>query len=62
MVLVDKDSPINRLIDSFLLKGGHIDRYYLRETNRGKRSLVYLNGWFSGQNIKAAILKAFGKI
>ena len=56
------DSPINKLIDSFLLKGGRIDRYYLRETNRGKRSLVYLNGWFSGQNIKAAILKAFGKI
>jgi hypothetical protein len=55
------DSPVNKLIESFILKGGRIDRYYLRDVNRGKRALVYLNGWFSGQNIKAAILKAFGK-
>jgi len=49
------------LIEKFFQKGGKIDRYYLRDINYGKRTLVYLNGWFSGQNIRAAIMKAFGK-
>jgi len=53
------DLPITKLLDTFLRKGGRVDKYYLRETNRGKRTLVYLNGWFSGQNIRSAILKAF---
>ncbi len=56
------DLPIDKLIDNFLQKGGRIDRYYLRSINRGKRSLVFLNGWFSGQNIRVAILKALGKV
>jgi len=56
------DSSVPELIATFLQKGGRIDRYYLRDINRSKRSLVYLGGWFSGQNIKAAILKAFGKV
>ncbi|KKS88138.1 MAG: hypothetical protein UV64_C0029G0011 [Parcubacteria group bacterium GW2011_GWC1_43_11b] len=59
--MIDKSS-INFLIESFLKKGGKIDRYYLREVNRGKRSLVYFNGWFSGQNIRAAIMKSLGKV
>jgi hypothetical protein len=56
------DLPLDKLIDKFLQRGGRIDKYYLRNINRGKRSLVFLNGWFSGQNIRAAILKALGKI
>jgi len=52
---------LNALIDSFLKKGGKIDKYYLRDVNRGKRTLVYLNGWFSGQNIRSAIMKSLGK-
>jgi hypothetical protein len=60
-VLLITDSSLSELVDTFLQKGGRIDKYYLRDINRGKRSLVYLHGWFSGQNIRAAILKAFGK-
>jgi len=59
--LLTNDSSLNKLIESFLLKGGKIDRYYLRDINRGKRSLVYLKGWFSGQNVRTAIMKAYGK-
>ena len=59
-VVIDKSS-LNWLIESFIKKGGKIDRYYLREVNRGKRSLVYLNDWFSGQNLRAAIMKSLGK-
>jgi len=59
--LLIADSSVGKLIDRFLQKGGRIDKYYLRGTNPSKRSLVYLRGWFSGQNIRSAILKAFGK-
>ncbi|OGM15924.1 hypothetical protein A2V56_04885 [Candidatus Woesebacteria bacterium RBG_19FT_COMBO_42_9] len=59
---MNSDSPVAKLIDTFLQRGGRIDKYYLRGTNQSKRSLVYLHGWFSGQNIKSAILKAFGKV
>jgi hypothetical protein len=55
------DSSVSQLVDKFLQKGGRIDKYYLRGTNPSKRSLVYLHGWFSGQNIRDAIMKAFGK-
>jgi len=59
--LLVKDSSLDKLIDSFCKKGGKIDGYYLRDVNRGKRTLVYLNGWHSGQNVRTAIMKAFGK-
>ncbi|MBI2065996.1 hypothetical protein HYT60_00620 [Candidatus Woesebacteria bacterium] len=56
------DSSLGKLIETFFQRGGRIDKYYLRDINRGKRTLVYLHGWFSGQNIRAAIMKAFGKV
>jgi hypothetical protein len=56
------DISLDKLLNNFLKKGGTVDKYYLRETNRSKRALVHLNGWFSGQNVRTAILKAFGKI
>jgi hypothetical protein len=59
--LLAYETSINELIESFLQKGGKIDRYYLRDINRSKRTLVHLNGWFSGQNIRTAIMKAFNK-
>ncbi|OGM09584.1 hypothetical protein A2V61_00385 [Candidatus Woesebacteria bacterium RBG_19FT_COMBO_47_8] len=62
MAILITDSSLTKLIDTFLQKGGKIDRYYLRDINRGKRALVHLNGWFSGQNVRAAIMKAFGKV
>lgn len=61
MVLVGQEKTLDELIQFFQGKGGKIDSYYLRNTNRGKRTLVYLHGWFSGQNIRAAIMKALGK-
>jgi hypothetical protein len=39
-------------------KGGRIDKYYLRDWNKNKTTLVYLNGWFKGKNIREAIMKA----
>jgi len=41
-----------------LEKGGRIDKYYLQRWNKNKHTLVYLNGWFSGKNIREAILNA----
>ena len=61
MILVGQEKTLDILIESFLKKGGKIDSYYLRSTNRSKRTLVYLRGWFSGQNIRSAIMKALGK-
>jgi len=58
---VGQEKTLDELIQFFLGKGGKIDHYYLRNTNRGKRTLVYLHGWFSGQNIRSAIMKALGK-
>jgi hypothetical protein len=43
-----------------LKKGGKIDKFYLQGKSRNP-SLVYFDGWFSGQNIRKAILKALGK-
>lgn len=58
---MDNDNSIDKLITLFQSKGGRIDKYYLRGINRGRKALVYLNGWFSGQNVREAISKAFGK-
>jgi len=43
-----------------LARGGKIDKYYLRDWNRNKKTLVYLNGWFGGKTIREAIIKALG--
>lgn len=45
----------------FLKKGGHINKYYLQKPIIKGPCLVHLDGWFSGQNIRLAILKALGK-
>jgi hypothetical protein len=55
------ETSLNELIRSFIKKGGKIDRYYLRDINRSRRTLVHLNGWFSGQNVRTAIMKAFNR-
>ena len=52
---------LEKLVDSFVKKGGRINKYYLRSTNQGKCALVHLNGWHSGQNIRVAILKALDR-
>ncbi|OGM59948.1 hypothetical protein A3A75_00010 [Candidatus Woesebacteria bacterium RIFCSPLOWO2_01_FULL_39_10] len=59
--LIINNYTTEKLIDLFFNKGGHINRFYLKNTIRKGPSLVYLNGWFGGQNIREAILKALGK-
>ena len=48
----------DELMALFLEKGGRINKHYLRDWNRNKRTIVYLNGWYSGKNIKEALVKA----
>jgi len=50
--------PIEKLISRFIKRGGHIHKFYLQNSIRNKPSLVHLNGWYSGQNIREAIMKA----
>ena len=50
---------VEEMVAEFLKMGGTIDSYYLRDIKRGKRTLVHLNGWYSGHNIREAITKAF---
>jgi hypothetical protein len=46
------------LVDDLLKKGGHVNKYYLQEWNKNKHAVVFLNGWFSGKNIREALTKA----
>ena len=52
-VATDTDS----LIMAFFEEGGRINEFYLQKKKRNP-SLVYLNGWFRGRNIREAILRA----
>ncbi len=54
---MDKVS-INELIALFTQKGGRIHKYYLQNPQKSRQTLVHLNGWFSGHNIREAILRA----
>ncbi|OGM18552.1 hypothetical protein A2685_01075 [Candidatus Woesebacteria bacterium RIFCSPHIGHO2_01_FULL_37_10] len=49
------------LIRIFFKKGGRINKHYLSTPIMKGPSLVYLNGWFGGQNLRVAILKALGQ-
>lgn len=53
----NKTDTIDNLIVTFLEKGGRINKFYLQKKKRNP-SLVYLNGWFRGRNIREAILRA----
>jgi len=55
---MDIQPTIHELIKEFLLKGGHIDKYYLHNLGKGKHTVLFLNGWFGGKNIREALLKA----
>jgi len=52
-----KKDTIDNLIATFLEKGGRINKFYLRNRKKGP-SLVYLNGWYRGRNIREAVLRA----
>jgi len=53
------NESVEQLLAKFFKQGGKIDDYYLRNDRRSKHTLVHLNGWFSGKNIRDAITKAF---
>lgn len=57
-VYVDTKSTINELLETFLKKGGHIDKYYLHDLHKGKHTVLFLKDWFGGKNIREALLKA----
>ncbi len=52
---------LDKLVETFLRRGGHINQYYLDVTNRNKHAIVFLNKWVSGKNIREALIKALGK-
>lgn len=49
---------LREMTDKFYKLGGKINRYYLQNNLSSRQTLVYLNGWYSGQNIREAITKA----
>jgi hypothetical protein len=56
-----KQDTTDHLITTFLEKGGRIDKFYLQKKKKNP-SLVYLNGWFRGRNIREAILRALADL
>jgi len=54
---IDNKNPIDNLINAFLKQGGRINKLYLNNLKRTP-TLVYLNGWYRGRNIREAILRA----
>jgi len=53
-----KNSSLKELIETFLKRGGRVNKYYLSEVNQRKHTTVFLKAWFSGKNLREAILKA----
>ena len=58
--VINNSLPLNKLVEILLEKGGHINKYYLKELNKNRHAIVFLNGWFSGKNIREALLRALG--
>jgi hypothetical protein len=46
------------LADLLVKRGGHVNKYYLKDLNKNKHAVVFLNGWFGGKNILEALTKA----
>ncbi|MBX4205691.1 hypothetical protein KW795_00665 [Candidatus Microgenomates bacterium] len=53
-----KNFTIKQLVKLLSQKGGRIDKYYLQDWNKNKHTLVYLNEWFAGKNVREALVKA----
>lgn len=58
MESISNTNSVTDLIASLVKRGGKIDKYYLQDWNKNKSTLVYLNGWFRGKNIREALIKA----
>jgi len=46
------------LVEALLERGGHVNDYYLRDLNKNKHAVVFLNSWIGGKNIREALTKA----
>jgi hypothetical protein len=55
---VIKNSSLKELIEIFVKKGGKVNKYYLSEVNQRKHTTVFLKEWFSGKNLREAIVRA----
>ncbi|MCJ7792857.1 MAG: hypothetical protein MUP45_02680, partial [Candidatus Marinimicrobia bacterium] len=53
----NQKETVDNLIVIFFNKGGRINEFYLQKRKRNP-TLVYLNGWFRGRNIREAISRA----
>jgi hypothetical protein len=60
--LINNNLTVKELIASLIQKGGRIDKYYLRDWNKNKATIVYLKGWFKGKNIREALVKALNPL
>jgi hypothetical protein len=56
--MIINNCPVEKLVAELVGKGGRVDKYYLQGWNKNKHALVFLNGWFSGKNIREALVKA----
>lgn len=52
-----KDLPLEKLIELFIKKGGHINEYYLKNPKKSP-ALVFFKNWYRGKNIREAITRA----
>lgn len=52
------DPALDILVKRLREKGGHVDQYYLKATNKNKHAIVFLKRWFGGKNIREALTKA----
>jgi len=55
---VNTDASLDRLVEKLLENGGHVNKYYLKNLNKNKHAIVFLNRWFRGKNIREAISRA----
>lgn len=55
---MDAKLTVAELVETFLQRGGHVDKYYLREANKSKHAILFLHGWYAGNNIREALMKA----
>ena len=58
IIIIDK--TLEELVDAFVKMGGRINKYYLRNPQKGP-SLVFYKDWYRGKNIRDAITRALAK-
>jgi hypothetical protein len=52
-----EDKTTQEVIDYFIIKGGRINKYYLKKPRRNP-VLVFYKRWYRGRNIREAIKRA----